>query len=250
MKTYVGVTSLEKLPPPKAPQTVKSRRLRKNRLIQAAASRRLKQGIAGAAFLMFLIAGWFYPLIGYFIPVCMLLGIGIAAFRGRSWCNWLCPRGSFLDAFLKKISRQKNIPRFFRSTPLRLGVITLLMSVLTVQIIRLWPDPWAIGGFFIILLTVTTAVAAVLGGIFQQRSWCYLCPIGTMSSWVGRSRRPLALAAERCVDCNLCGKNCPMQLSPRELKLRGSMTNRGDCLKCGLCVAGCPTAALGWQKRA
>lgn len=103
----------------------------------------------------------------------------------------------------------------------------LLLSVLTVQIIRLWPDPWAIGGFFLIMLSVTTAVGVILGGIFQKRTWCYLCPIGTMSGWVGKSRRPLALAAEKCMDCNLCGKNCPMQLLPRELKLSGSLPNRG-----------------------
>jgi ferredoxin-type protein NapH len=76
------------------------------------------------AFLRFLAAGWFLPLIGYFIPLCMLMGIGIASFRGRSWCDWLCPRGSFLDALLKKVSRNKKIPQVFRSTPLRLGVMT------------------------------------------------------------------------------------------------------------------------------
>jgi ferredoxin-type protein NapH len=212
-------------------------------------SRRLKQGISGAAFLMVLAGGWFFPLIGYFIPLCMLMGIGMASFKGRSWCDWLCPRGSFLDALLKKVSRNQKIPRVFRSTPMRLGVMTLLMSVLTVQIIRLWPDPWAIGGFFIIMLTATTVVGVVLGGIFQQRTWCYLCPIGTMSSWVGRSRRPLLVTAEKCVNCNLCSKNCPMQLTPKMVKLSASLPNRGDCLKCGLCVAGCPTAALGWQGR-
>lgn len=230
-------------------QTAVARRPRKAVLEQALNKRRLKQGISGALFLIFLAGGWFFPLIGYFIPVCMLMGIGLAAFRGRSWCDWLCPRGSFYDALLKKVSRGKRIPQVFRSLPLRLGVMTLLMSVLTVQIIRLWPDPWAIGGFFIILLTVTTAVGVALGLIFQQRTWCYMCPIGTMSNWVGKSRRPLILMAEKCRDCNLCGKNCPMQLSPQEMKASGSMSNRGDCLKCGLCVASCPTAALQWQGR-
>ena len=172
--------------------------------------RRLKQTFLGTGFLILLGAGWFYPLIGYFIPACMVLGIGLAAFRGRSWCDWLCPRGSFEDALVARISRQRRIPEILRRTPLRVGVMSLLMGLLTFQIIRLWPDPWAIGGAFILLLTITTGVGVVLGVIYQQRTWCYLCPIGTMSNWVGQNRRPLTLASEHCLECRLCAKNCPM----------------------------------------
>src|SRR5512137_1917807 len=60
-----------------------------------AASRRIKQLVTGSAFTVLLAAGWVFPLIGYFIPACMVIGIGIAVRKGRSWCNWLCPRGAF-----------------------------------------------------------------------------------------------------------------------------------------------------------
>jgi polyferredoxin len=195
---------------------------------------------------MLLAAGWLYPLIGYFIPACMLLGVGLAVFKGRNWCDWLCPRGSFEDAWLRRISRQRSIPPVFRGAPLRLGVIALLMTVLTVQIIRLWPDPWAIGGFFILMLTLTTGAAVVLGVIFHQRTWCYICPIGTMSNWVGKNRRPLRMVPERCTDCLLCSRRCPMQLAPSALKEQAVMAHRGDCLKCRVCVESCPTAALAF----
>lgn len=223
---------------------------RKERRAQAARAqktRRIKQVILGTAFPVLLAAGWLYPLIGYFIPVCMLLGIGLAAFKGRNWCDWLCPRGSFEDSLLARISPQRRIPRVFRATPLRVGVMALLMGMLTYQIIRLWPDPWAIGGFFVLLLSITTAVGVVLGLIFQQRTWCYICPIGTMSNWVGKNRRPLLLAAERCTECNLCARACPMQLAPVALKEQAFMPHRGDCLKCSLCVGNCPTGALTFQ---
>ena len=39
------------------------------------------------------IAGWRYPVLGYFLPLCMMTGMGIALFKGRYWCDWLCPRG-------------------------------------------------------------------------------------------------------------------------------------------------------------
>jgi len=207
-----------------------------------------KQLVFGTGFLLLLGAGWWYPLIGYFIPACMLLGIGLAAFRGRSWCNWLCPRGSFEDALVARLSPRRRIPEILRRTPLRVGVMTLLMGLLTFQIIRLWPDPWAIGGAFILLLTITTAAGVVLGVIYQQRAWCYICPIGTMSNWVGKNRRPLTLAAERCLDCRLCAQTCPMQLTPAALKEHAAMPHQGDCLKCRLCVASCPTAALSFPE--
>ena len=116
----------------------------------------------GTIFLMLLPFGWFYPLIGYFIPLCMLAGIGIASLKGRKWCNWICPRGSFSDSYMKMISPERKIPNFFRSLPLRIGVIIFLMSMLTYQIVRLWPDPYAIGKLFMTLLTFTTVVGIIL----------------------------------------------------------------------------------------
>ena len=59
------------------------------------------------------IAGLWYPLLGYF----MLLVFGaiflIAPFRGRWFCGNLCPRGSFMDFWVGKVSEKRKIP-FFR----------------------------------------------------------------------------------------------------------------------------------------
>lgn len=45
--------------------------------------RAAKQFFTAIIFLVILISGWQYPLLGYFIPLCMLLGIGLGLFRGR-----------------------------------------------------------------------------------------------------------------------------------------------------------------------
>jgi hypothetical protein len=58
--------------------------------------RKIKQFVMAIIFLIILIGGWRYSLLGYFIPLCMLLGMGIGLFKGRKWCDWFCPRGSFL----------------------------------------------------------------------------------------------------------------------------------------------------------
>jgi len=209
-------------------------------------SRKLKQYLMGTIFVILLPLGWLYPLIGYFIPLCMIAGIGIASWKGRTWCNWMCPRGSFLDSYMKYISPRRKIPYFFRSLPLRIGVIIFLMSMLTYQIVRLWPDPYASGKLFMTLLTITTGVGIILAIIIHQRTWCYICPIGTISNWVGKNRQQLHTKDDLCSSCKLCDKSCPMGLAPQELKEKGKMSFSGDCLKCGLCVKTCPKDALSF----
>ncbi len=221
---------------------------RRQRLLAEQKKRNGRQLVMGTGFVALTGLGWVYPVTGYFIPLCMLLGIGVALFRGRTWCNWLCPRGSFADALLRRVSPGRSIPEVFRSLPLRVGMIVFLMTVLGTQLLRLWPDLYAIGGFFVMLLTITTAVGVLLGLVLHQRTWCYICPIGTMSSWVGSRRKPLLMEREDCTECNVCAKVCPMQLAPRELKHADNMENRGDCLKCGICTTACPGSALTFGK--
>jgi ferredoxin-type protein NapH len=220
----------------------------KERFFEKQRSRRKRQAGMGSLFVGLLAAGWFYPFIGYFIPLCMVAGVGMAALRGRQWCNWYCPRGSFADAFLALASPKKIIPRWLRSGPARVAVLLFLMLMLTYQIVRLWPDFTAIGGFFVLLLTVTTIAGILLALFLHQRSWCYVCPIGTLSMWVGKNRHRLTLDQEACITCKVCGKVCPMQLAPHEMKEGPVMVNGGDCLKCGLCVAACPKDALSFPR--
>ncbi len=236
----IAATTPEPLPRPQAP-VLKGPRQARAALLK---SRQVRQSLLGAAFPLLLAVGWRYPLVGYFIPLCMVLGLSVALFQGRSWCNWLCPRGSFEDAWLARISRNRPIPPVFRGMPFRVGVLLFLFGMLTWQFLHRWPDPYAIGAFFVLLLTLTSAVAVLLGILVHQRTWCYLCPIGTLSYWVGKTRRPLRLKAEHCRSCHLCTRACPMQLNPVELKETAFMRNGGDCLKCSLCVASCPQGAL------
>ncbi len=216
----------------------------KKELEKAKRSRFVKQVAFGTVFIALVAAGWFYSLIGYFIPLCMVAGVGLASIRGRTWCNWMCPRGSFADTYMKAISPKRNIPPALRRVPVRLGVIVFLMAMLTFQIVRLTPDAYAIGRFFIVLLTVTTIIGIFLAIFIHQRAWCSICPIGSLSSWVGANRRQLQMDRDSCISCGLCAKNCPMQLKPNALKEQPAMEFKGDCLKCGLCVKGCPKQAL------
>jgi ferredoxin-type protein NapH len=208
-------------------------------------NRKNKQYLMALIFIGLLIAAWKYPVLGYFIPACMVLGIGLALFKGRKWCDWYCPRGSFADTLLKKISPGKKIPMLVKTTAFRVAVISFLMTVMIIQIIIRWPDPMAIGMFFVILLTITTFIGVILSVIFHQRTWCSFCPIGSISGWVGKNKGKNQLDSELCTSCTLCHKVCPVQIEPYKYKSEGIQgVTEGDCLNCDLCISACPKKAL------
>ncbi|MCX5717482.1 MAG: 4Fe-4S binding protein, partial [Nitrospirae bacterium] len=171
--------------------------------------------------------------------------LAIAPFKGRAWCDWMCPRGSFYDLFLQKFSTKRNIPAFFRKKQFRILMLSLLFGVLGSQIYMSWGDIDRIGLAMVKLLTFTTSAGIILGIIYQQRTWCHICPVGTLSNYMSDGKYPLNIN-EKCVDCKVCSKVCPMQLNPYRYKEDGIMGDN-DCIKCSICVAACPKKALRFE---
>ncbi len=194
-----------------------------------------------------LIGGWLYPLIGLLLLGCMMGAIGVALYKGRAWCDWMCPRGSFYDLFLKKLSRRKEIPEFFGKTSVRISVVLILMSVLSSQVYLRWGDWEAIGLAMVTILTVTTTIGIVLGLIYQERIWCHICPMGTFANYLSEGKYPLSIK-DNCSDCKVCAKACPMQLKPYSFKVAGVIGDN-DCIKCSTCVAVCPKKALSFENK-
>jgi len=220
------------------------RAARKNQAGDFVAARNRLCWIAAGVFIAIVAVGWFFPWFGYFVPVCMAGAILPAFFWGRRWCDWWCPRGSFLNQCLDPISRKKPIPRFVRGLLFRLFMMGIMMTVFSVRIYQLWPDPVKIGGFFIVFLTVTTVAGVLLGVAFKPRSWCAFCPVGTMAKWAGVEKYPLKITQE-CTECKACEKVCPLGIAPHSFKKSGIVAD-WDCLKCSLCVVKCPMQCLNF----
>ncbi|AEH44720.1 hypothetical protein Thein_0843 [Thermodesulfatator indicus DSM 15286] len=199
---------------------------------------------------IFLIAaslGWKYHWLGFVVPVAMIVGMVGGLLRGRYVCGNLCPRGAFLDRLLAKISPKREIPSFFRSSYLRAFMFAFLIGMLTFQISR---DPGNImhwGFSFWLICFVTSILAIILGIFFHHRTWCAFCPIGSFGALFGGHKRALAIEREKCVNCLLCEKVCPMTLKIASKNSNDLICNR-DCIQCQECVGHCPKKILSLVK--
>lgn len=192
------------------------------------------------------VVGWLVPVLGWFFPLCLFAVMGVGMFRGRWWCDWLCPRGSFLDLSLNWLSVKRKIPRFFRSWGMRGFWMVLLMGVMAWKLPLAWPSTEKMGMVFVMMLTVTTYVGVVLGTVIHPRIWCTFCPGGTMGMLVGKNKYTLKIDSEECTVCKTCEQVCPLGLAPYEFKSTGIVATDADCIKCRLCLDPCPQKALSF----
>ncbi|HPZ10523.1 MAG TPA: 4Fe-4S binding protein [Candidatus Eremiobacteraeota bacterium] len=136
------------------------------------------------------LGGLWYHKLGLIMPVMMVFLLILSYFRGRFWCGNLCPRGAFLEIFIKPISFYGKIPNLFKAKYFRIFVVTVFMTVFTLRTkaaFSAWTmmealDKW--GLVFATLCLVTTIIAIVLGVIYSPRAWCSFCPMGTMEKWI------------------------------------------------------------------
>ncbi|PLX49975.1 MAG: 4Fe-4S binding protein [Desulfobulbaceae bacterium] len=218
-----------------------------NDSISQVQSRKNMQPWLSLSFILLLAGGWLYYPLGYFLLACMAGAMGIGMVKGRYWCDWLCPRGSFFDTLLSKISRAGKVPALFRHPAFRLGWLAVLMTMLTMQLIPVWGDFYLMGKPFVMVLTITTIVGTFFGITYHQRIWCMFCPMGTMANWLGRGKMPLTIN-DACSQCGTCEKVCRMQINPGSYQEVGQVKH-GDCLKCSYCVDSCPQQALSFSDK-
>jgi polyferredoxin len=95
---------------------------------------------------------------------------------------------------------------------------------------------------FVTMCIITTVLAIILGLLFKPRTWCAVCPMGTLQGVIGRKRNLLRIS-EDCTECGTCEKVCPIGTAPGGLKTKGFVSSL-DCIKCPECVVKCPKGAL------
>jgi hypothetical protein len=117
---------------------------------------------------------------GLFGFACMLTPITIALFgKGKMHCARLCPRGSFIAVFTKKISLGLPRPAFTEKRSFRWTVWALMMGSFLGFLI--WAIPqgvYVLGNTVLVFMETATALAFISGVLFTPRAWCTDCPMG------------------------------------------------------------------------
>ncbi len=199
--------------------------------------------------LVFCVAGVFFPAVGIAAIVCMLAPVIMSFFKGRYWCGNFCPRGSMNDIIISKISRKLRIPELLGMKWFRLLFLCLLMGGFAIQIFMSWGNINAVGMVFVRMIIITTALSIILGTIYNQRTWCRICPMGTLASYAAGTTKVkdkikhVSFRPQTCIDCKICSRNCPMGIDVWKYKDEGVVTNP-DCIRCKVCIDRCPKNSL------
>ncbi len=51
----------------------------------------------------------------------------------------------------------------------------------------------------------------------------------------------------RCIQCGVCGYNCPVGIPVRDYARQGLVVDDPACIACGQCIQVCPRGTLRWQ---
>ncbi|MDK2822078.1 MAG: hypothetical protein PWP31_2043 [Clostridia bacterium] len=196
--------------------------------------------------MIFILAGLFYnPAIGLFALICMISPIIVGISKGRMWCGRFCPRGSFLDQILSKVGNpNRKIPKLFKNPLTRWVIFILLMSYMGYNVYLTGGNIFGIGRVLFKMVLITTIAGIVLGYFYNVRSWCKICPMGSLAMIVSKKNEYLVqVNPDICKNCGICSKNCNFEIPVNSFKISGQVEDP-DCLKCSTCVSSCPVGAL------
>lgn len=188
---------------------------------------------------------WYYLFLGVFEAAVihyLVAKICGPIFFGRGWCGYACWTGMVLDLLPYKVPKEKRKKLgFIRYITFAISLIFVsalfLLNVENKSTIMLWS--FIIGNILYYLIGIILAFA-----FKDNRAFCkYICPITVFlkpSSYFSILR--VKCDKEKCVSCNKCKKNCPMNVDMTDNAR--NRENGTECILCMKCIDECPKKAL------
>lgn len=173
----------------------------------------------------------------------------------RSFCGYICPFGTLQELF-SKIGRKIFHKRFVLPSKVDKPLRYLKYVVLVITIIFAWKtaglwvdpyDPWAAYGHISAgwqslsseyLIGLILLVVTIIGSMLYDRFFCkYLCPMGAVYGIFSKlSPSSIVRDKDKCINCNLCSKNCPVNIDVANI----DKVTSAECIGCQSCVLTCP----------
>lgn len=210
------------------------------------------------------IGGQWEPKLGLLVVLIMAGLIITSLFSGRYWCGNICPHGSLFDSLILSISKNKQIPKIFKSKSVIIGFLIFFMWNFIRKILKIVPF-WGTYDFldkFGFIFSNTYLMVMIVGGLFavfiNPRTWCQFCPMGSMqkiSYFIGKklgvtkktNKKVTIENKDKCKSCGKCEKVCRFQLSPYLDFNKNNQFDDINCIKCSTCVVNCPIGILSME---
>ena len=177
---------------------------------------------------------------------------------GRGFCGWACWTAAIMEWI--PINENCSVPVQYTRFRYLVFVVSILIPILFVLLGYDWvsnhiyEDGKAIStgktGALIWFLAgngIYYLAAVLLAFKFKKkRAFCKIaCPV----SLVMKSQTTIAVVQKRpsgkkCISCNVCNINCPMDVDVMSYISAGKKISSGECILCGQCRNVCPQKAI------
>jgi len=167
---------------------------------------------------------------------------------GRGWCGWACWTAMILDLLPWKIPHGRY--RYYGLFRYIHFIISLLLAAYVWYVVKTsniishtYSELYwlALGNLLYYFIGVSLAFF-----LKDNRAFCkYVCPIPTFQKVTSRfSLMKIKIDTNKCVDCGLCEKVCPMNIKLLIYKKRNQRILSTECILCEACAKSCPKNAI------
>ncbi len=203
------------------------------------------------------IEGFFFYLMGgvFSGPVIhyLIAKIGGTFLFGRGWCGWACWTAMVLDflPWMKPANGRKKGWGMIRYIHF-LGVLALVLIMWFLFDMQNFVTRHDVAFRWLIIGNLLYfAVGIILAAALKDnRAFCkYVCPIPAVMKIGARfSVMKIAIDREKCTDCGLCEKKCPMNIRLLDYAKNGQRVLSTECIACQQCVNLCPVNAVDYVR--
>lgn len=219
-------------------ETNKSRSLAQERVASALEKRATIQWILAIGFIALNAVLFFVTRAVAYIPFIMIPLMIVSVFIwSRAFCGWACPRAAFLERILSKISLNKPVPKWMNYYWVSAVVFVVLISRVTYVG---FTKGLLAAGF---LLCIVPTIGALLVSWYSPKSWCAICPTGTMLKTLDMAVGRFRVAKGACNSCGACDTVCPMGVMPSKTSSYSTI-DALNCTQCGICAASCQKGSI------